>query len=75
MKYCDCGCAGVFSAPALPETLISFFAEHNKLDALPNFASNFGADFYGLPRVQETITFNLDSPTPRSDQYPTFEYP
>ena len=32
------------------------FEQRNALDKLEAFASHFGADFYGLPRNQDTIT-------------------
>ena len=39
----------------------------NALDKLPDFASGFGADFYGLPRNAETITLVREAtPVPRA---------
>jgi dihydroorotase len=51
-----CGCAGMFSAHAGIELYAEAFEAAGKLDKLEGFASDFGADFYGLPRNQEKIT-------------------
>lgn len=45
-----CGCAGMFSAHAGIELYAEAFEAAGKLDRLEGFASDFGADFYGLPR-------------------------
>jgi dihydroorotase len=45
-----CGCAGMFSAHAGIELYAEVFEAAGKLDKLEGFASDFGADFYGLPR-------------------------
>jgi dihydroorotase len=50
-----CGCAGMFSAHAGIELYAEAFEAVGKLAALEGFASDFGADFYGLPRNQERI--------------------
>ena len=55
-KEADCGCAGVYSAHAAIELYATAFEEAGALDKLEGFASHFGADFYGLPRNQDTIT-------------------
>ncbi len=55
-KEADCGCAGVFSAHAAIELYAEAFAAAGRLDRLEAFASQHGADFYGLPRNEETIT-------------------
>ena len=60
-KYCKKGAAGIFNAPVLPELLATIFERNGSIDKLADFASNFGADFYGLPRCQETITLTNDS--------------
>lgn len=54
-KCCDHGCAGVFTAPILPGLLAQIFHEAQMPDRLADFASNFGADFYGVPRATSTI--------------------
>jgi dihydroorotase len=55
-KEAACGCAGVYSAHAAIELYATAFEEAGALDRLEGFASQFGADFYGLPRNQDTIT-------------------
>ena len=55
-KEAPCGCAGVYSAHAAIELYATAFEEAGALDRLEGFASHFGADFYGLPRNQDTIT-------------------
>jgi len=50
-----CGCAGMFSAHAGIELYAEAFESVGKLAALEGFASDFGADFYGLPRNAERI--------------------
>jgi dihydroorotase len=45
-----CGCAGMFSAHAGIELYAEAFEAAGRLDRLEGFASDFGADFYGLPR-------------------------
>ena len=37
------------------------FDQANALDKLEGFASHFGADFYGLPRHQDTITLTKET--------------
>jgi dihydroorotase len=55
-KEAACGCAGVYNAHGAIELYAAAFEEAGALDKLEGFASHFGADFYGLPRNQETIT-------------------
>jgi dihydroorotase len=55
-KETTCGCAGIFSAHAAIELYAEAFELAGRLDRLEAFASERGADFYGLPRNQETIT-------------------
>jgi dihydroorotase len=55
-KESACGCAGLFTAHAGIELYAEAFESVGKLDRLQSFASHFGADFYGLPRHQETMT-------------------
>jgi dihydroorotase len=50
-----CGCAGMFSAHAGIELYAEAFEAAGRLDKLEGFASDFGADFYGLPRNTERI--------------------
>jgi len=50
-----CGCAGMFSAHAGIELYAEAFDAAGKLERLEGFASDFGADFYRLPRNSERI--------------------
>jgi dihydroorotase len=49
-KETACGCAGIFSAHAGIELYAEAFDAAGRLDRLEAFASERGADFYGLPR-------------------------
>jgi dihydroorotase len=51
-----CGCAGIFSAHAGIELYAEAFEAAGALDRLQGFASEFGADFYRVPRNTGTIT-------------------
>jgi dihydroorotase len=51
-----CGCAGMFTAHAAIELYAEAFESVGRLDRLEGFASHFGADFYALPRHEDTIT-------------------
>lgn len=55
-KECDCCAAGVYTAPVALAVLAREFEAADALDRLPNFIGAFGADFYGLPRPQKTVT-------------------
>ncbi|RTE86396.1 MULTISPECIES: dihydroorotase [Gammaproteobacteria] len=55
-KEAACGCAGCYSAPAAIELYAEFFSRMDALDKLENFASRFGAEFYGLPVNEDKIT-------------------
>lgn len=55
-KENDCGCAGMYSAPCALELYAEAFDSVGRLDRLPDFASGFGALFYGLPRNQGAVT-------------------
>jgi dihydroorotase len=55
-KECAHGCAGIFSAHAALELYAEVFEEAGALDMLEGFASLHGADFYGLPRNEGTVT-------------------
>lgn len=59
-----CGCAGMFTAHAALELYAEAFDSIGRLDRLEPFASHFGADFYGLPRHDATITLVKESWTP-----------
>jgi dihydroorotase len=60
-KESACGCAGIYSAHAAIELYAEVFDQADALDKLEAFASHHGADFYGLPRNTETITFEKES--------------
>ena len=55
-KERDCGCAGIFAAPAALEIYAGTFAEEQALDRFEAFASLNGPRFYGLPVNEERIT-------------------
>lgn len=55
-KETACGCAGIFSAHAGIELYAEAFEEAGRLDRLEAFASERGADFYGRPRNEGTMT-------------------
>lgn len=55
-KETDCGCAGIFSAPAALELYARVFEEEYALDKLEAFASLNGPAFYGLPPNEERVT-------------------
>jgi dihydroorotase len=60
-KESACGCAGMFTAHAAIELYAEAFESAGRLDRLEGFASHFGADFYGLPRHDETLTLVKES--------------
>jgi dihydroorotase len=64
-----CGCAGIFSAHAAIELYAEAFDAAGALDKLEGFASNFGADFYGLPRNGGHITLTRE-PWQVPERYP-----
>jgi dihydroorotase len=55
-KETACGCAGMYTAHAAIELYAIAFEEAGALEKLESFASRFGAQFYGLPLNQDTIT-------------------
>jgi len=55
-KETACGCAGIFSAHAGIELYAEVFEAAGRLDRLEAFASERGADFYGVPRNPGHIT-------------------
>jgi len=68
-KEARCGCAGVFSAHAALELYAEAFESAGRLDALQGFASEFGADFYRLPRNAERVTLRKE-PWQVPESYP-----
>jgi dihydroorotase len=56
-KECASGCAGVFTAPVAMPLLMEVFEKVGApLSHLEQFASTFGAQFYGLSRGEGTLT-------------------
>ena len=55
-KEAACGCAGCYSNHAAIELYAEAFDRANALNKLEDFASHFGADFYGLPHNSDKIT-------------------
>jgi dihydroorotase len=62
-----CGCAGCFTAHAAMELYAEAFEAAGALDKLDDFASRFGAEFYGLPRNQEKVTLTKQTWTPPAE--------
>jgi dihydroorotase len=60
-KETVCGCAGIFSAHAAIELYAEAFAQAGRLDRLEAFASQRGADFYGVPRNAGRIRLRRES--------------
>jgi dihydroorotase len=55
-KESACGCAGIFNAPFALESYAGVFEEEDALDRFEAFASANGANFYGLPLNDRTVT-------------------
>ena len=62
-KESACGCAGIFNAPFALESYAAVFEEEGALDKFEAFASINGANFYGLPINEETVTLEALSTT------------
>jgi len=60
-KLSECGCAGVFSAANTLECLATVFDEACALDRLEAFTSANGANWYGLPLNNQSITLEKRS--------------
>jgi dihydroorotase len=67
-KECADGCAGCYTSPVALALYAEAFESAGALDRLEDFASHFGADFYGLPRSPDTIRLEK-AETPVSDSY------
>ncbi len=61
VKEADCGCAGIFSAWSALELYAMAFEEADALDRLEDFASRFGAEFYGLPLNSGSLELRRES--------------
>ncbi|HLA34425.1 MAG TPA: dihydroorotase [Rhodocyclaceae bacterium] len=69
-KHAACGCAGCYTAYAAIELYAEAFDAVGALDKLAAFASQYGADFYGLPRNTDRITLiRQATPAPASLDY------
>lgn len=55
-KEIACGCAGIYTAHAAIELYAEAFDLVGRLDRLQGFASEFGPDYYHLPRNTDRIT-------------------
>ncbi len=66
-KEACCGAAGCFTSHAALELYAEAFNADDSLDKLDDFASRFGAAFYGLPRNVGTVTLRRESWTPPDD--------
>jgi dihydroorotase len=55
-KESECGCAGMYSAHAALELYAEVFEDTGALHRLEGFASEYGPDFYRLPRNEGTVT-------------------
>lgn len=55
-KESDCGCAGVYTAFAAIEFYAEAFEAAGALGKLDGFAGRYGAQFYGLPVSQQTLS-------------------
>jgi dihydroorotase len=64
LKENACGCAGMFTAHAAVELYAEAFEQLGRLDRLQGFASQFGADFYGLPCHDDVVTLTKESWVP-----------
>jgi len=62
-KESGCGCAGIFNAPFALEAYATVFEEEGALDRLEAFASENGANFYGLPLNEGTVTLERTETT------------
>lgn len=60
-KEAACGCAGAFTAHAALELYATAFERAGALARLPDFASRFGPQFYGLPVATATTVLQRAS--------------
>ncbi len=68
-----CGCAGCYSAPVALGLYAEAFESVGALERLEGFASQFGADFYGLPRHGDKVTLRRE-PWIVPEAYPFGDY-
>jgi len=60
-KESACGCAGIFNAPYALESYLKTFEEENALVRFEAFASENGANFYGLPLNDQKVLLEKKS--------------
>jgi dihydroorotase len=60
-KEAACGCAGIFNAPFALESYAAVFEEEGALDRFEGFASEHGAQFYGLPLNEERVVLRREA--------------
>lgn len=60
-KETECGCAGIFTAPAALEIYVEVFEEDGALDRFEAFAALNGPAFYRLPVNEARITLRRES--------------
>ena len=60
-KESACGCAGMYTAYNAIELYAEVFDNVGELDRLEGFASIYGAEFYGLPQNEDSITLRRES--------------
>jgi dihydroorotase len=66
-KESSCGCAGIYSAPVGIEIYAEAFESAGKLERLEGFASQYGAQFYGLPLNRDEIVLERREWRPPAD--------
>ena len=71
-KEAACGCAGCYSAATALPLYATAFDSVGKIDRLEGFTSRFGAQFYGLPVNESTITI-INTPMQIPANYPYFD--
>lgn len=62
-KECGCGCAGIYTAFSSLPLYTEVFEKEDALDKLEGFASFHGADFYGIPRNEGSVTLVKEETT------------
>ncbi len=60
-KESSCGCAGIFNAPNAIESYAEVFDQEGAINRLEGFASEFGPEFYGLPKNTSYISLEKRS--------------
>ncbi|AMN67983.1 dihydroorotase [Psychrobacter sp. P11G5] len=71
-KEAACGCAGCYSSSIALPLYATAFDSVGKIDKLEGFTSRFGAQFYGLPVNETTVTLT-NNPMQVPTGYPYFD--